>query len=60
MGNFIQKNITRSSECITFIGGGYIIYMYILYKEADEGIERTCGSEDMALAGIFMATEENC
>ena len=60
MGNFIQKIITGSSECITFIGGGYIIYMYILYKEADEDIERTCRSEDMELAGNFMETAKNC
>ena len=59
MGNFIQKNITRSSECITFIGGEYIIYMYILYKEVDEDIERTCGSEDTELAGNFMETAKN-
>ena len=49
MENFIQKIITGHLECITFIGGG----IHHIYKESDEGIERTCGPENMALARIF-------
>ena len=59
-GEFYSKKIYQGHlEGVTFIGGEYIIYMYILYKEADEGIERTCGSEDMELAGNFMGTAKN-
>ena len=59
IGNFIQKIYQGHLECITFIDGEYIIYMYILYKEVDEDIERTCGSEDTELAGNFMETAKN-
>ena len=54
MWGILFKKLSQGARSVLLLLAGDTLY--IIHKEADEGIERTCRSEDMALAVFFMAT----